>query len=169
MTIQELGSLGELVAAIATVATLGYLALQIRQSSESQRLSSELEMSKMVVDWHAQVTADPELSRIWDTAVDPGAMSEEDVRRFLWLLSTWFMIHDGQYEFYVKGHLSEKSWQSKVETIVGVLKNPIVAEWWENRHAPLTREFREYVDSIRDSVDPDWQHRMAGKLSRTSE
>ena len=34
MTIQELGSLGELIAAIATVITLAYLALQIRQSAK---------------------------------------------------------------------------------------------------------------------------------------
>ena len=37
MTIQDLGSLGELVAAIATVATLGYLSLQIRISNRLAR------------------------------------------------------------------------------------------------------------------------------------
>ena len=31
MTIQDLGSLGELIAAVATVLTLGYLAVQLRQ------------------------------------------------------------------------------------------------------------------------------------------
>ena len=33
MTIQDLGSIGELVAALATVATLAYLAIQIRQNT----------------------------------------------------------------------------------------------------------------------------------------
>lgn len=37
MTIQDLGSLGELVAAIATVATLIYLAIQIRASNRLAR------------------------------------------------------------------------------------------------------------------------------------
>lgn len=37
MTIQDLGSLGELIAAIATVATLGYLSLQIRTSNRLAR------------------------------------------------------------------------------------------------------------------------------------
>ena len=40
VTIQELGSLGELIAAIATVATLGYLALQIRLNTKSVRGST---------------------------------------------------------------------------------------------------------------------------------
>lgn len=56
MTIQDLGSIGELVAAIATVATLGYLGLGIRQNTESVRLSTELELSKLVIDFHARVT-----------------------------------------------------------------------------------------------------------------
>jgi hypothetical protein len=37
MSIQELGSLGELVAAIATVFTLVYLALQIRENTKIVR------------------------------------------------------------------------------------------------------------------------------------
>ncbi len=37
MTIQDLGSLGELIAAVATVATLVYLALQIRQNTHTLR------------------------------------------------------------------------------------------------------------------------------------
>ncbi len=37
VTIQDLGSLGELVAAIATVATLIYLAIQIRASNRLAR------------------------------------------------------------------------------------------------------------------------------------
>jgi hypothetical protein len=35
LTIQDLGSIGELIAAIATVATLAYLALQIRQNTRA--------------------------------------------------------------------------------------------------------------------------------------
>ncbi len=40
MTIQDLGSIGELVAAIATLATLGYLAVQIRQNTRSMRAAA---------------------------------------------------------------------------------------------------------------------------------
>lgn len=40
MTIQDLGSIGELVAAIATIATLAYLAVQVRQNTRSLRSSA---------------------------------------------------------------------------------------------------------------------------------
>ena len=38
MTIQDLGSIGELVAAIATIATLAYLAIQIRGKGLSRSM-----------------------------------------------------------------------------------------------------------------------------------
>lgn len=37
MTVQELGSIGELIAAVATLATLIYLAIQIRQNTAQQK------------------------------------------------------------------------------------------------------------------------------------
>ena len=37
MSIQDLGSIGELIAALATVATLAYLAVQIRQNTRALR------------------------------------------------------------------------------------------------------------------------------------
>lgn len=82
MTIQDIGSIGEVVAAIATVATLGYLGLGIRQNTQSVRLSTELELSKLVIDFHARATGQPELLRIYDAATDPSSLRPEDVRRF---------------------------------------------------------------------------------------
>ena len=59
MTIQDLGSLGELIAAIATVGTLAYLAVQIRQSNVSARAQSR------------QTLIDTWASANWDLVRDP--------------------------------------------------------------------------------------------------
>jgi hypothetical protein len=47
-------------------------------------------------------------------------MSPEDSRRFLWLIAEAFFIYDGQYQFYRKGHLSEDSWQPKIDSLMGL-------------------------------------------------
>ena len=44
MTIQDVGSLGELIAAVATIAPLAYLAIQIRQSTTSTRTGIDQEI-----------------------------------------------------------------------------------------------------------------------------
>jgi hypothetical protein len=92
VTIQDLGSIGEFVAAIATVATLAYLALGIRQNTESVRLSTELELSKLVIDFHARIPGQPVLLRIWDAAADPSSLDPEGIRRFRWLVAEWFLF-----------------------------------------------------------------------------
>lgn len=159
MTIQDVGSIGDLIAAVATVATLAYLAIQIRQNTESLQLGAELELGKQVLDWHARVAAQPELIRIWDAAADPASMSPEDKARFVWLVTEAFLIYETQYEFYRKGHISEEAWQPKIGSALGLLENPIVAAWWEAKMTPFGGEFRRYVESLRDSQAPSWTHR----------
>ena len=150
VTIQDLGSIGELLAALATIATLGYLAVQIRQNSESVRMGAEIELSKQLVDWHARVTSDPELIRIWDAAAtNPESMNSEDVARLRWLSAECFLIYEGQYEFYKKGYIADEAWQPKMDTVRGMLKNPVISEWWEMRMSPFGDSFFEYVQSLR--------------------
>jgi hypothetical protein len=160
--LENLGNIGEFVGSLAVLITLVYLAKQIRQNTESLGLASELELSAQVVAWHRSVTQDPDLCRIWDTAVDPDAMSEEDNRRFRWLVAELFFLYEGHYEFYAKGHVSEKSWQPKMAALLGILQNPIAADWWDKRQAPLTEEFREYLESLRGSTDASWTHQAIG-------
>ncbi len=96
MTIEDLGNIGEMVAAIATVATLVYLAAQIRQNADSLRADGELRLSQQMAEWHARVSAQPDLARIWDeAAADPSALSPEDTRRFRWLVAELFFSSRG--------------------------------------------------------------------------
>ena len=65
MTIQDLGSLGELLAAVATLATLGYLAVQVRQNTESIRASTVQAMFEASAGLHDLCAADSDLGRIF--------------------------------------------------------------------------------------------------------
>ena len=65
MTIQDLGSIGELIAAIATIATLVYLAIQIRQNTAQQKLDAYVSVQhgqNSVVD----LLRDPDMMRASD-------------------------------------------------------------------------------------------------------
>ena len=162
MTVQDLGSIGELIAALATIATLGYLAIQIRQNSESVRMGAEIGLSEQVVDWHARVTADPELIRIWDEATtDPESMSSNDVARLRWLSAEIFLIYEGQYQLFKKGHITAESWQPKMDSLRGVLKNPVIQEWWEMRMGPFGDEYFDYIQSLRSQTG-SWVHQTVG-------
>ena len=64
MNIQDLGSIGELVAALATLLTLGYLAIQLKQNTSALK-SQTFQQSSMDMSLTANsVSSDGELAKI---------------------------------------------------------------------------------------------------------
>ena len=80
MTIAELGALGEFIGSLAVVVTVGYLALQIRQSTAQQRreeslsiqqgqnsvISQYLNHFQNVYDLHHNGSLDEERYALWE-------------------------------------------------------------------------------------------------------
>ena len=87
MGIQDLGSIGELVAAFATIATLIYLAAQIRQNTTTVAASTYESVFTGYNDLNAVILSDPELARILETGLDdPQSLQEDEQFRFLLLM-----------------------------------------------------------------------------------
>ena len=63
MTIQDLGSVGELLAAIATVATLGYLAHQVRLNAVHSRAYTQRDIPREITADHSNLTKLPSVVR----------------------------------------------------------------------------------------------------------
>lgn len=164
MTLQDLGNVGEFVAAIATIITLVYLAVQIRQNTKSVRMTAEMGVSQQIATWASRVTEDPEIGRIYDKAAEaPHDLTEDERRRLLWFVSELFMLLEGQYQIYKEGHIAEDSWNAKVNVMVGLLENAVIAEWWEGRVAPFGPKFFEHIESRRWAGTGTWKLGSIGK------
>ena len=111
MNWDAIGSIGEIVGALGVILTLGYLAIQIRQNTESVQAASELGLSNRSAEWMSMMALNPELTTIHDKAAeDPNSLTPEEKSRFMWLVAELFMIYEGHYQLYLRGHLSEMSW-----------------------------------------------------------
>jgi hypothetical protein len=159
LTIQDLGSVGEFVAAVATVATLIFLAIQIRQNTKSVRTAAEIDLPQRLADWHARISAQPDLGRIWDlAATDFEALDPDEVRRFRWIVAELFLVFESQYYAYCQGYVSENSWVARRDVMLGLLSNANILEWWSNRLTPIGEEFRAEIDSHLGRDDVSWTH-----------
>ena len=86
MTVEQLGSIGELIAAIATVATLGYLGVQIRTSNRLARAEASRgpasDLNSINCAFGTSPTFLPSFRRIYEGAVrselEPLARAELD-------------------------------------------------------------------------------------------
>jgi alkylated DNA nucleotide flippase Atl1 len=84
VTIQDLGSVGELVGAIATVATLFYLATQIRSSTRAMRSASAQSVHESFATWYRMIASDGELSELTTKGLrDSESLTEAEKGRFV--------------------------------------------------------------------------------------
>ena len=84
MTIEDIGSLGELIGAIATVATLFYLAGQIRANTGAVKSAAAQSVHENFATWYRMLASDPELAQVLtDGLRDYSTLSESGKARFV--------------------------------------------------------------------------------------
>ena len=150
MGIQELGSLGELIAAIATIGTLAYLAVQVRQNTRALRSSTFQAISNDMSVSSAAISTNSELASIVNKATTglAGLSASERSQYHFFLLRTFRRLES----VYVQRELDfiapeltrgfERSLLSTIATGGG-------AEWWPNAKPAFSQEFVDYIDTRR--------------------
>ena len=82
MTIQELGSIGELVGAVATIATLVYLATQIRQNSKIITASTAASTRERQIEVSRIIGTNVEAARVWRVGLsDRAALTADEMQQ----------------------------------------------------------------------------------------
>jgi len=83
MTIQELGSLGELIAAIATVVTLIYLATQIRHNNKALAEATSGQLNASYSSINSRISSDAEFAELFIRGrKDIGSLDPVELERF---------------------------------------------------------------------------------------
>ena len=124
MTIQDLGSIGELIAAVATVATLVYLAVQIRQNTRMVAAS----VAQAHRDARNEVTRilgdNPEAARIYrEGLLDLTGLRQPDRYQFDALMTLTL-------NYYEQAH-SQGNLEALLEQYQWLLSQPGLHAWWK--------------------------------------
>ena len=83
MTIEQVGSVGEIIGAAATVATLAYLAVQIRQNNRLVAASIADSSRDSMNELARILGANPEATRVYAAGVqDPSSLSLQEMVQF---------------------------------------------------------------------------------------
>jgi hypothetical protein len=156
-TAQLLGNLGEFFGAIAVAVTLIYVAAQIRQNGNSIQGSAKTDAARQRMEWHARITNDVRLQRLYAKAAVHEQMTREDATTYIWLQAEYYYLSEGWYRLYRRGLMTEDTWLPLADTAVGVLQNPYVREWWDQASAPLSNDFRRYINNRREQNSGQWR------------
>ena len=152
MTIQDLGSIGELIAAIATIATLGYLAVQIRQNTLSNRDASTRSTHDMILRVNTIPIADPALTDLLIRGgKDRAGLNPVESSRFHahWMNS--FFMYQDVFFLARRSRVEPYLWTGVESHMLQYLEAPGLSSWWEHNQRRFAEEFRDYVNVNRST------------------
>ena len=144
MTLQDLGNIGEFVAAIGVIASLIYLAVQIRQNTNSVRLQVEHAVKRDTFDLRRSFLENPELADLLvKAAADLDSLSASERIRIN--MGCANVIQNLQHQFLLRNE-GIIHWESQENELRGYLAQASFRGWWNSGRAILRPEFVEYVE-----------------------
>ncbi len=149
MDIVELGAVGELIGGVAVLATLGYLAVQVRQNTASNRVLATQNLVTAHSGANLLLAGNEGLAALLQTAtVDGGreALEPHSQLRFnVWLVGFWGQVELAYFQF-LDAQLDERIWNRMEYEIENFMTLPGVATWWADDKFRFSPDFVEFVD-----------------------
>ncbi len=157
MTLQDLGSLGELIGAIGVIISLVYIALQVRQNTRqldentrSVQVSALLAARAGSSEFNLRVISDNELARVYRLGLGNSPKMTPDERlRFDVMLTETFRNYQTLFFLKRDAALPIEEWISLSRNIEQLLAAPGAADWWRRTGIPFNEEFVAFVESLR--------------------
>jgi hypothetical protein len=153
VTIEALGSIGELVAAIATIATLFYLAMQIRHSSEATRGASQQALLDTSFDVSLELGRDVEHARVIGAGLlNFDALGDRDKTLFALMVQRYVGNLEKGLRLRKAGLIDSETVDSVGGGVLLVLRSPGGARWWQSYRVAAAPIVVDYLD--RRIADP---------------
>jgi hypothetical protein len=147
LTIQDLGSIGELIAAIATIATLAYLAVQVRQNTRALRSSTFQDVAGAMSSTTETISTHPELAAVMQKASEglAGLTAEERVQ-YHFLALTVFRRLETVYIQRELGVIEPQLTEGFERSGLSILTSGGGLEWWQSAKGAFSAAFASHVD-----------------------
>jgi len=154
MNWDAIGAVGEVLGALAVVISLGYVAIQIRQNTETARSASAQNLVTVATNANFLLASDSELSEILQNGqYDRDSLNEYEQFRFNTFLIGAYMQYDFAYLQFLGGQLEPETWKRMEFEIVLYVSIPGGAAWWEQDKSRLSTQFVEFIDAKRANFE----------------
>ncbi|MCP5183700.1 MAG: hypothetical protein H6993_07040 [Pseudomonadales bacterium] len=153
MSIQDLGSIGELLGSIAVLITIVYLAVQIRQNTRALHTATRETSISRTIDFARNFAKDPQQSELYLSGLQNYPdMGQPDKFRFEQILFSLAVDWVDQQTNYNEGQLDQDYWSGNIVNMKGVFNTPGGRQWFYSKAAAsLPKKFVDFVE--REIVD----------------
>jgi hypothetical protein len=153
MSIQDLGSIGELVAALAVLITLVYLSLQVRQGN---LLAKSQARQRMVEHAQSELYTQMNDPSVTYAVIKEGALTEEEQAKLSLFLTAFMRQREWEWFQYQDGVIDKDVYRAYHDVIGIFLSSKRTRKWWNSlgRFA-FNQSFVEDVDNLLDNTEPN--------------
>ncbi len=156
MSLESLGNLGEFVSGVAVVVSLIYLALQVRQNTESLRTENYARALDRLAAMQSQLSQSSELVRIFGKGVvDLSKLPLPQRIQVTWALYESFGAFEFMFHAARANALPDEVWERWKAAVAWWLTFPGVRAWWHARPTPFTPAFTAFVEATLENNPSD--------------
>lgn len=147
MNWEAIGATAELLGALGVIASLVYLATQIKQNTNTVRMTSHHGVADQFAHTNLAAVHDPQLLDVILRGMsDAESLSTADRARFHAYLMAIFRTYEELFQLNRKGLADSELWEARQRSMRNWLANPGVRSWWASEWSEM------FVDSFREAV-----------------
>jgi len=158
MNLDTLGNLGEFLGGVGVVISLVYVALQVRQNTESLRTENYARALDRVAAMQSELSRNGELAQLFSRGVsDLSNLPLQQRIQVTWSLYELFGALEFMYHASRSRALPDEVWNRWAAALAWWLTFPGVQRWWRARPTPFTPSFTAFVDATLENNPSDPQ------------
>jgi hypothetical protein len=147
VTLQDLGSIGELLAAIATIATLIYLARQLRANTAAVEGESRRAHRVALSGANLAIASDSKVAALFNAGLrDFDSLQPEQHTQFAFLMAEMIAAWEASHEEVETRLVDNRQLEAIAVPYLVFLRTSGGRKWWESYRGSYPQSFRDYVD-----------------------
>lgn len=169
MNFDDLGNLAELIAAIGVMVSVIYLALQIRRSSETERMATYRAIVSDFGTLNQSIASDSETALLFAHGLESfdtlSAVEKARLSQYFYGIYRYF---ENMYYQNSKGYLEDEVWIGWKRMMLSYFHRPGFQVWWQHRRLVYNPSFVEFLETSESDVEIITYHTLAHEQASTS-
>ena len=154
--LQTLANIGEIIGAITVVLSLIFLAIQIRQNTQTQRSENYSRAVDRLAAMQSSMAQDEAFANMFSRGVvNTEQLSPHDRMRFTWSCYEAFGAFEFMFHASKTNAIPEEVWKRWSAAVAWWLSFPGVQTWWATKPIPFTDSFTLFVESLLEQNPTD--------------
>jgi hypothetical protein len=161
VNLETVNAIAQIVAALGVIASLFYLAVQIRQNTQSQRSLANDSLTRSLIELLGPQAGDPDQLRAFAAAAeDWDGATEGDRTRCVSIFFTTFKLFENAWFQQRQGTLDREQWESWDLHIRVYYHRPGIKTWWSGRRGLFSAGFRRYLEATKPVSEVQSLHQL---------